>query len=60
MDIGFFGAAGVVFQADGIAQLVQKFLGFGWGCVSHSELVFLEDLVYHPDKGKDFRSAICQ
>ena len=38
MDIGFFGAAGVVFQAGGIARLVQKFPGFGWGCVSHFNL----------------------
>lgn len=52
MGIGFFGAVGVVFQADGIPQLAQKFLGFGWGCISHSKLVFLEDLVYHPNKTK--------
>jgi len=40
MDIGFLGGIGIVFEADGVAQLVEQFLGFGVGLIGHGRWLF--------------------
>ena len=40
MDIGFLGGIGIVFEADGFAQLVWQFLGFGGGLIGHGRWLF--------------------
>ena len=40
MDIGFLGGIGIVFEADGVAQLVEQFLGVGVGLIGHGRWLF--------------------